>query len=229
MRYYAHFGHTDFVLCLGYGASAVKDYFLQLRRDARRTTSCSRAAAATSTLFSTDITDWRITFIDTGLNSPIGERLRRVRHFVQDEEMFLANYADVLTDAPLPDRSSGSRRPTRSPACSLAAAAVDAPRRRHPRRRRRDHRDQGRERARPLGERRILRAAARHLRRARTRARTWSRTRSAGSCRDGRLIAFAHKGFWTAADTVKDRILLEEPITAPSARGCCGTRTVPAH
>ena len=54
-------------------------------------------------LFSTDISDWRITFVDTGLNSPIGERLRRVRHFVADEPMFMANYADVLTDAPLPD------------------------------------------------------------------------------------------------------------------------------
>ena len=41
--------------------------------------------------------------MDTGLNSPIGERLRRVRRFVEDEPMFMANYADVLTDAPLPD------------------------------------------------------------------------------------------------------------------------------
>ena len=55
------------------------------------------------TLFRTDISDWRITFVDTGLNSPIGERLRRVRRFVDDEPMFMANYADVLTNAPLPD------------------------------------------------------------------------------------------------------------------------------
>ena len=54
-------------------------------------------------LFRTDISDWRITFVDTGLNSAIGERLRRVRRFVDDEPMFLANYADVFTDAPLPD------------------------------------------------------------------------------------------------------------------------------
>ena len=58
---------------------------------------------ATCKLFSTDISDWRITLVDTGLHSPIGERLRRVRRFVDGEEMFLANYADVLTDAPLPD------------------------------------------------------------------------------------------------------------------------------
>ena len=54
-------------------------------------------------LFSTDISDWRITFVDTGLNSPDRRAAARVRRFVEDEPMFLANYADVLTNAPLPD------------------------------------------------------------------------------------------------------------------------------
>lgn len=102
MRYYAHFGHTDFVLCLGYGASYVKDFFLHY--DETRSNDFVLEKGATEVkLFSTDISDWRITFVDTGLHSPIGERLRRVRRFVEDEPMFMANYADVLTDAPLPD------------------------------------------------------------------------------------------------------------------------------
>jgi glucose-1-phosphate cytidylyltransferase len=54
-------------------------------------------------LLGSDIKDWTITFAHTGLDSPIGERLRRVRHHVEGEEMFLANYADVLTNAPLDD------------------------------------------------------------------------------------------------------------------------------
>ncbi|MDR3633126.1 MAG: hypothetical protein P4L84_04765, partial [Isosphaeraceae bacterium] len=45
--------------------------------------------------------DWRITFADTGLDTTIGERLRRVRHLLAGEEIFLANYGDTLTDAPL--------------------------------------------------------------------------------------------------------------------------------
>ena len=102
MRYYAHYGHTDFVLCLGYGAAAVKDYFLNYD-ETRSNDFVLERRRADIELFKTDISDWRITFVDTGLNSPIGERLRRVRHFVEDEAMFLANYADVLTDAPLPD------------------------------------------------------------------------------------------------------------------------------
>ena len=102
MRYYAHFGHTDFVLCLGYGASYVKDFFLNYD-ETRSNDFVLDGSAREVKLFRTDISDWRITFVDTGLNSPIGERLRRVRRFVADEPMFLANYADVLTNAPLPD------------------------------------------------------------------------------------------------------------------------------
>jgi glucose-1-phosphate cytidylyltransferase len=105
MRYYAHYGHTDFVLCLGYGASAVKDFFLSY--DETRSNDFVLAGANRQVeLFKTDISDWRITFVDTGLHSAIGERLRRVRRFVQDEEMFLANYADVFTNAQLPDMIS---------------------------------------------------------------------------------------------------------------------------
>ncbi len=100
MRYYAHFGHTDFVLCLGYGASYVKDFFLNY--DETKSNDFVLEGSEVN-LFRTDISDWRITFVDTGLSSPIGERLRRVRKFVADEPVFLANYADVLTNAPLPD------------------------------------------------------------------------------------------------------------------------------
>ncbi|KAA2261188.1 glucose-1-phosphate cytidylyltransferase [Solihabitans fulvus] len=98
MRYYAHFGHTDFVLCLGYGAEYIKDYFLHYAETASND---FVLRAGQVELLSTDISDWTITFVDTGLESPIGERLRRVRHALDGDEMFLANYADLLTDAPL--------------------------------------------------------------------------------------------------------------------------------
>ncbi|MGY1736595.1 sugar phosphate nucleotidyltransferase [Geodermatophilus sp. SYSU D00684] len=101
MRYYAHFGHTEFILCLGYGAHHIKDYFLNYRETASNDFVLSGSGSRIE-LLSTDIADWTIHFIDTGVDSPIGERLRRVRHLVADEEVFLANYSDVLTDAPLP-------------------------------------------------------------------------------------------------------------------------------
>jgi len=102
MRYYAHFGHTDFIVCLGYGAGYVKDFFLNYD-ETRSNDFVLENGAREVTLFNTDISGWRITCVDTGLTSPIGERLRRVRRFVEDEPVFLANYADVLTNARLPD------------------------------------------------------------------------------------------------------------------------------
>ena len=100
MRYYAHFGHKDFILCLGYGADKVKDFFLSYRET--ESNDFVMRGYQTEPLRS-DISDWTITFVDTGLESPIGERLRRVRTYLGEDPYFLANYSDVLTDAPLDD------------------------------------------------------------------------------------------------------------------------------
>ena len=78
MRYYAHFGHTDFVLCLGYGAIAVKDFFLNYD-ETRSNDFVLENGAREVKLFNKELSEWRVTCVDTGLNSPIGERLRRVR------------------------------------------------------------------------------------------------------------------------------------------------------
>jgi len=100
MRYYAHFGHTEFILCLGHGARAVKEYFLNY--DETLTNDfVLHGGGRDVQMFSTDISDWDITFVDTGRHSSVGERLMRVRPYVDGDEMFLANYADTLTDAPL--------------------------------------------------------------------------------------------------------------------------------
>ncbi len=98
MRYYAHFGHKDFILCLGYGAEKIKDFFLSYR-EAESNDFVMRDGQIE--LLASDISDWTITLVDTGLDSPIGERLRRVRPYLGDDPYFLANYSDVLTDAPL--------------------------------------------------------------------------------------------------------------------------------
>jgi glucose-1-phosphate cytidylyltransferase len=100
MRYYAHFGHTEFILCLGYGAHAVKEYFLDYRETGSNDFVLTKGGEHVEML-GTDISNWTITFIDTGIDTAIGERLRRVRPYLEDDEIFLANYGDVLTDAPM--------------------------------------------------------------------------------------------------------------------------------
>ena len=98
MRYYAHYGHKEFILCLGYGADKIKDFFLSYRET--ESNDFVLQGYQTDPLGS-DISDWTVAFVDTGLESPIGERLRRVRPYLGEDPYFLANYSDVLTDAPL--------------------------------------------------------------------------------------------------------------------------------
>ena len=100
MKYYAHFGHRDFVLCLGYKADVIKEYFLNYNECLSNDFVLAEGGSRLD-LLSRDIHDWRITFADTGASSPIGERLRRVRSYLAGEEMFLANYTDCLTDMDL--------------------------------------------------------------------------------------------------------------------------------
>jgi glucose-1-phosphate cytidylyltransferase len=207
MRYYAHFGHTEFVLCLGYGAAAVKDYFL--RYDETQSNDFTLSLGGRDiTLHSSDITDWNITFIDTGLRASIGERLLRVRKYVENEPMFLANYADTLTDAPLPelvDRFTTSG----AVASMLAVPPVST-----------HHLVEADADGRVSGLREItamlqwenggyfvmtpeifsvLREGEDLVPHALNRL-----------IPDGRLLAQRHTGFWRAADTFKDRAELED-------------------
>jgi glucose-1-phosphate cytidylyltransferase len=208
MRYYAHFGHTDFVLCLGYGASHVKDFFLNYD-ETRSNDFVLENGAREVKLFSTDISEWRITFVDTGLHSAIGERLRRVRRFVEGETMFMANYADVLTNASLPDmierfEASGA----------VASLLAVPPQSSHhvvdiaedgliaqvtPMRDLRQWENGGYFLLRPEifdhlneGEDLVEDAIMRRL------------------VPQGRVIAYPYKGYWSPADTVKERAQLDE-------------------
>jgi len=103
MKYYAHYGHKDFILCLGYRADAVKNYFLNYNECASNDFVLSGGGKKLE-LLSSDIHDWRIIFADTGIHSNIGQRLKAVEKYLEGEEEFLANYSDGLTDLPLPQQ-----------------------------------------------------------------------------------------------------------------------------
>jgi glucose-1-phosphate cytidylyltransferase len=207
MRYYAHYGHTDFVLCLGYGASAVKDFFLSYD-ETRSNDFVLEGGSQEIKLFKTDIADWRITFVDTGLQSAIGERLRRVRRFVEGEDMFLANYADVFTDASLPDMIS------RFAASDAVASLLAVP---------------------PQSSHHVVDVAGdgfitqvtpvRDLRQWENGGYFVLRPEIFSHLNEGedlvedalvrlveqrRVLAYPYKGYWSPADTVKERAQLEE-------------------
>jgi glucose-1-phosphate cytidylyltransferase len=101
MKYFAHFGHKQFVICLGYKGEVIKEFFLTYNEALSNDFVLTEGGRRVE-LLRHDIQDWEITFVDTGLHTSIGERLRAVRPHLEGEEAFLANYGDVLTDAPLP-------------------------------------------------------------------------------------------------------------------------------
>jgi glucose-1-phosphate cytidylyltransferase len=100
MRYYAHFGHKDFILCLGYRGDLIRGYFLNYNECMSNDFVLSKGGKEIE-LLTSDAQDWRITFVDTGLHANIGQRLLRVQRHLAGEEVFLANYADGLGDIAL--------------------------------------------------------------------------------------------------------------------------------
>jgi glucose-1-phosphate cytidylyltransferase len=101
MKYYAHFGHRDFVLCLGYKGNVIKDYFLHYDESISNDFVWSEGGKNVRFL-NRDIDNWTITFVETGSNTNIGQRLKAVEPYLAGEEMFLANYGDGLSDLHLP-------------------------------------------------------------------------------------------------------------------------------
>ena len=100
MRYYAHYGHTEFILCLGYRGDYIKKYFLNYDECLSNNFVLSGGGRHVR-LYSSDIADWTISFVDTGLHSNIGQRLVAVKDYLEDDEVFMANYSDGLTDLDL--------------------------------------------------------------------------------------------------------------------------------
>src|SRR5271155_418916 len=101
MKYFAHFGHYEFILCLGYRGDIIKQYFLNYDECLSNDFVLSQGGNNIE-IANRDIQNWKITFADTGLHSNIGQRLSAVEKYVAGEETFLANYSDGLTDLDLP-------------------------------------------------------------------------------------------------------------------------------
>jgi glucose-1-phosphate cytidylyltransferase len=100
MKYYAHYGHKDFILCLGHKGEVIKEYFLNYRETSSNDFVLSNGGTKVE-LLNSDIHDWRITFVDTGLQANLGQRLKAVEKYLDGEKEFLVNYSDGLSDLPL--------------------------------------------------------------------------------------------------------------------------------
>jgi glucose-1-phosphate cytidylyltransferase len=101
MKYYACYGHKDFVLCLGYKSQAIKDFFLNYEAHIKDFTIDLGGKAAVQ--FHTDHSesDWRVTLAETGLNALTGARVRRAQKYLGDEDSFMLTYGDGVGDVDL--------------------------------------------------------------------------------------------------------------------------------
>jgi len=94
MKYYAHWKHSRFVLCLGYKGQAVKDFFLNYEAHTRDFTIRLGATQSVQYHSTHDESDWTVTLAETGLNSMTGSRIRQIRKYVEGDDYFLLTYGD---------------------------------------------------------------------------------------------------------------------------------------
>ncbi len=100
MKIYAHYGHTRFILCLGYLGDQIRRYFLEYEIMHRDTT--FRLGAPNGLRFHGEAGElnWEITLAETGANTMTGARIRKVERYI-DTERFFATYGDGLADVDL--------------------------------------------------------------------------------------------------------------------------------
>jgi glucose-1-phosphate cytidylyltransferase len=100
MQTYAHYGHKDFYLALGYKAEVIKEYFLGYR--ARNTDFTVDLSSGSVESYNRKDKDWRVTLVDTGINSMTGGRVKRLQDYIGDEP-FMLSYGDGVADINIDD------------------------------------------------------------------------------------------------------------------------------
>lgn len=104
MKYYAHWGHCHFVLCLGYKGQTIKDFFLNYEPHTRDFTlhlgSSARDGSSKSIEYHNDHSEsnWRITMAETGQNAMTGARVKRIQQYIGNDEHFMLTYGDGVGD-----------------------------------------------------------------------------------------------------------------------------------
>jgi glucose-1-phosphate cytidylyltransferase len=209
MQYYSQYGHQDFILCLGYKANVIKQYFLESGPAAYGDCIVSEFGRKVETIGEAP-PNWKIALVDTGVWRNIGERLAAVRPLLAGEEMFLANYSDGLSDAPLPEMIETFQKSGKI-GCFLA---VHPPFTFHLA----DLEEDGQVRSFRTSERSDIWINAGYFI---FRKEIFDYLREGEELviepfnrliEEGQLMAYRYEGFWRAMDTLRDKQLLEELV-----------------
>lgn len=96
MSFYASYGVKDFIICAGYKQNVIKDYFANFRRHLSDMT--FDLATGQSHIHSSYAPDWKVTVVDTGMNTMTGGRIKRIQPFLNPDEPFFLTYGDGVCD-----------------------------------------------------------------------------------------------------------------------------------
>jgi glucose-1-phosphate cytidylyltransferase len=205
MKIYAHHGIEDFIVCLGYKGSKIKEYFFHYNLYSSDVTIDMHSGL---TVHQSVAEDWRITLVETGLETQTGGRLKRIRRYLGDDSLFCMTYGDAVADIDIGreiafHKSHGKLATVGAvqPRPRFGALSVDGS---HV-----DHFDE-----KPSGEGGLINAgffvlSPKVLDLIEGDAMPWESVPLQTLARDGELMAFRHDGFWRPMDTLRDRLELE--------------------
>jgi glucose-1-phosphate cytidylyltransferase len=109
MKLYAHYGHDEFILCLGYKGQVIKDYFLNYRQVVNDFTLKLGHNRELNYHGSTQEEDWTVTLANTGADSMTGARVKRIEKYLKGDT-FMLTYGDGVGDINLQDLLEFHRR-----------------------------------------------------------------------------------------------------------------------
>jgi len=207
MKLYASHGVTEFLICVGYRGYVIKEYFANYFLHMSDIT--FDLANNKVQIHQHSAEPWQVTVVDTGEETQTGGRLKRVAHFLRDQEMFCMTYGDGLCDADISAELAFHRRhqklatvlavrpPGRFGALAVDGAAVT------------DVVEK------PRGDGGLINGGffvmspqcldlieGDHI--------AWEHEPLSALAKRGQLMAFEHTGFWQAMDTLREKAVLEE-------------------
>ncbi len=205
MKIYAQHGISDFIICLGYKGEKIKDYFCNYNLYSSDITVDLRSG---TTIHQSQAEDWRVTLVETGLETQTGGRLRRIRKYLGQDEMFCLTYGDAVADIDITAEIAFHRahgklasvaavRPlARFGALHIEGNAVD-----------RFEEKPAEEAGLISGGFFVLNPKALDF--IEGDATLWEKTPMERLAASGQLQAYRHNGFWQPMDTLRDRMALE--------------------
>lgn len=207
MKIYSHHGINDFLICCGYKGYVIKEYFANYFLHTSDVT--FDISNNSMQVHSRHAEPWRVTLVDTGEDTMTGGRLKRVRQYLEDQEMFCFTYGDGVSDVNIAElihfhRARNVRATLTATLAPGRFGAIEM-----------DGHKVRCFREKPKGDGAMISGGFFVLtpdviELIADDTTVWERGPLESLAREGQLAAFPHTGFWQPMDTLRDKVYLEE-------------------